>query len=85
MEIVVENLLLNLSKNIKELLLENSKRKPYRKSYKNNFRKQHKKPETAFQNQKDITCFKCGKRCHTKNFYKLSKKLQELELKEETS
>lgn len=57
MEIVVENLLLNLSKNIKELLLENSKRKPYRKSYKNNI----KNPKPLFKTKKILLALNVAK------------------------
>lgn len=90
MEISIENLhLLNLLEDIKNLLLTNSKKNLSQNLLENltnnSIGNPLKKYETSFNPKlKDINCFKCNKKGHTSNFCKLSKKLHELQLEEET-
>lgn len=85
-EIAIENLFLpNSSKDKKKTSFDKSQKesyiKPFKKPYKNPFRK----PKTNFKpNLKGVTCYKCGKKGHTIKYCEVSKKLQALQLEEET-
>ena len=41
------------------------------------------KPSKPNRSIKDVTCYKCGKKGHISKYCKVSKKIQELDLKDE--
>ena len=57
-------------------------RNPHRKTFRSKDKASTSKPKKT--DLKDVTCYKCGKKGHIYKYCKVSKKIQELDLEDET-